>query len=86
LGIVAGIRPAAPGYSRLRVEPHLGRLTALDATAATPHGPASVSYRVKGDNLVAVVDRPDALPGEFVWRGASHALTKKRTRLVLPIQ
>ncbi len=86
LGLVAGIRPAAPGYARLRVAPHLGHLTSLDATAATPHGPVTVSYRVKGDRVTAVIDRPAALPGEFIWRGVSHPLDKKRTRLELPLR
>jgi hypothetical protein len=83
LGLVAGIRPAAPGYARLRVSPVLGDLTSLDATAATPHGPVSVSYRVRGGRLTAIVRRPEALPGEFHWRGRAYPLTRPRTRLVL---
>jgi alpha-L-rhamnosidase len=83
LGIVAGIRPAAPGYARLRVAPVLGPLTSLDATAMTPLGAVQVSYRVAGGRLTAVIERPADLPGEFVWRGKSHPLTKPRTRLVL---
>lgn len=84
LGIVAGIQSAAPGYSRLRVEPVLGHLTSLDATAATPHGPVRVSYRIAGGKLIAVIDRPAALPGTFMWRGKSHPLTETHTRLELP--
>ena len=85
LGIVAGIRPAAPGYSRLRVEPRLGSLTSLDATAATPHGPVKVSYRIAGNQLIAVVDRPASLPGTFTWRGKSHPLTETHTKFELPL-
>ena len=84
LGIVAGIQSAAPGYSRLRVEPVLGTLTSLDATAATPHGPVKVSYRIAGGKLTAVIDRPAALPGTFMWRGKSHPLTNTHTKLELP--
>ena len=84
LGIVAGIQPAAPGYARFRVEPVLGNLTWLDATAATPRGPVRVSYRVAGGKLTAVIDRPAALPGTFTWRGKSHPLTKTHTTLELP--
>lgn len=84
LGIVAGIRPAAPGYSRLRVAPVLGHLKSLDATAATPHGPVRVSYRIAGDRLVATIERPAALPGEFLWRGQSYPLTRNRTKFELP--
>jgi alpha-L-rhamnosidase len=84
LGNVAGIRPAAPGYSRLRVEPHLGTLTSLDATSMTPRGAVKVSYRVAGNRLTATIDRPASLPGIFVWRGKPYALTKPHTRLELP--
>jgi hypothetical protein len=86
LGIVAGIRPAAPGYAKLRVAPVLGSLTSLDATAATPRGPVKVSYRVAGGKLVAVIERPAELPGEFVWRGKTYPLTLQRTRLSLGMQ
>ena len=81
LGIVAGIRPAAPGYARVRVAPMLGQLTALDATAATPGGPVTVRYRLKGDVLTAEIDLPGGLPGEFVWRGQHHQLNGGRNRL-----
>lgn len=81
LGIVAGIGPGAPGYARLRVAPALGPLSRLDATAATPSGPVIVQYRVAGKRLIALIVRPAALPGVFVWRGISYPLAKKTTRL-----
>ena len=83
LGVVAGIRPAAPGYARLRVAPALGSLTTLDATAATPKGAVSVSYNVSGGSLTAEIDRPASLPGEFVWKGKSYPLTEVHSRFVL---
>jgi alpha-L-rhamnosidase len=83
LRIVAGIGPAAPGYSRLRVAPSLGPLTSLDATAATPHGPVRVRYRVAGDVLTAQIDRPRALPGDFTWQGRSYPLLREHTTLRL---
>ncbi|HET9474606.1 MAG TPA: family 78 glycoside hydrolase catalytic domain, partial [Steroidobacteraceae bacterium] len=86
LGLVAGIRPAAPGYARLRVEPLLGELTSLDATAATPHGPVSVRYRFANGQLEAEIERPGDLPGEFIWNGRVIPLEHVRTRLKLPLQ
>jgi alpha-L-rhamnosidase len=83
LGVVAGIRPASPGYGSVRVAPQLGPLTRLRATAATPHGPVSVAYQVQGDRLLAEIERPESLPGEFVWKGKRHRLTTPRTRLEL---
>jgi alpha-L-rhamnosidase len=84
LAIVAGIQSGAPGYARLRIEPHLGALTRLDATAATPRGPVSVSYRLRGDTWTAEILAPRDLPGEFVWHGKAQPLTGKKTVLRLP--
>jgi hypothetical protein len=84
LGIVAGIQPAAPGYARLRIAPALGNLASLDATAATPHGPVSVRYRVADDTLIADIERPASLPGEFIWHGQRQPLTRTHTTLKLP--
>jgi hypothetical protein len=85
LRFVAGIRPDAPAYGRVRIAPVLGNLTSLDATAATPRGPVKVSYRVTGNQLTAVIDRPAALPGTFNWAGKSYPLTKVHSRLQLPL-
>jgi hypothetical protein len=84
LRIVAGIRPDAPGYSRVRIEPMLGPLTSLEARAATPSGTVKVSYHLAGGKLIAVIDRPAELPGTFVWRGTVYPLTGVHTRLDLP--
>lgn len=83
LALVAGVRPDAPGYRRLRIEPHLGSLKRLDATAATPSGPVEVRYRRQGRELRVEVRKPANLPGVFVWRGVSHPLADVRTRLTL---
>lgn len=84
LGIVAGIQPDAPGYARLRVAPVLGDLTTLDAAAATPKGAVSVRYAIRGDTLTAEIDRPAALPGDFVWKGKHYPLTDTHSHFILP--
>jgi alpha-L-rhamnosidase len=86
LGVVAGIGPGSAGYKSLRVAPALGGLKTVNATAATPQGPVSVSYRVRGDRLTAIIHRPDRLPGTFEWKGQSYPLPRARTRLVLPVE
>lgn len=86
LGIVAGIGPDAPGYARLKVEPALGTLKKVDATAATPSGPVTVSYRVTSAKLSATITRPAGLPGDFVWNGRRYPLDKVKTRLTLPLR
>jgi alpha-L-rhamnosidase len=42
---LAGLRPAAPGFRAIEVEPHpVGDLTRARATLETPHGPAESSW------------------------------------------
>ncbi len=74
LRVVAGVKPGAPGFRTVRVEPHLGTLDRLDATMPHPHGPISVSYRREGTALAAKVTLPSGLTGEFAWRGTTRAL------------
>lgn len=83
LTIVAGIEPAAPGFRKVRIEPHLGGLNRLSATMPTPLGDLSVAYRREGRGLVADVTLPPGLSGEFVWRGKPIPLHAGAQRLTL---
>lgn len=74
LRIVAGLKPGAPGFRTVRVEPHLGTLDRLDATLPHARGPISVSYRRSGAALDARVTLPAGLTGSFAWRGLTRAL------------
>jgi len=82
LAIVAGVQAAAPGYARVRIEPHLGDLEQLEATAQTPAGPVAVHYKQTKSGLTAEIDMPQALPGEFVWKGKSWPLKAGKNRLM----
>jgi len=83
LDIVAGIGPGEAGYRSVRIAPALGRLTRIDATAATPAGPVTVRYRVVGQRMTVEVTRPATLPGTFEWRGRDYPLTKVSTRFTV---
>lgn len=84
LEVVAGVGPAAPGYKRARIAPHLGSLTQLDAVVQTPAGPVAVKYRVARGRLTATINRPQGLPAVFSWRGRDYPLRQKSTSLHLP--
>jgi alpha-L-rhamnosidase len=84
LSIVAGIEPAAPGYGRVRIAPHLGGLTSLDAAAAVPQGLVEVRYVRSGAALEANVTLPQSLSGEFIWAGRGRPLHPGLNRLRLP--
>jgi alpha-L-rhamnosidase len=70
LTLVAGIEPAEPGFKTVRIAPHLGELTHLDATFPHPLGLIHVAY----DATTAKITLPAGLTGEFVWKGKTVKL------------
>ena len=74
LTLVAGISPGSVGFKTVRVAPHLGSLTSLEASYPHPLGLIQVKYGVSGGVTTATVDLPQSLSGVFVWKG-------KETRL-----
>jgi hypothetical protein len=78
---VAGISPARPGYSAVRIAPNLGKLTALHAVTPHPKGRIEIDLNTQaGSALIAL---PEGVPGEFVWNGRSHTLHPGENRVSL---
>lgn len=69
LATVAGIESAAPGFSKVEIEPHLGSLTRLEAAMPHPLGDIAVRYERHGEHLAADISLPDHLSGTFYWNG-----------------
>ena len=84
LATVAGIEPAAPGFARIRIAPHLGSLHALEASMPTPRGTVTANYRLADGKLTADVELPSGVSGEFAWNGRTIALRPGAQRVVLP--
>jgi alpha-L-rhamnosidase len=85
LTIVAGIRPGAPGFTRVRIEPHLGNLTHLEATMPHAGGKIHVAYRRGDASWQAIVKLPNGLTGELVWSGRIYPLHGGSQEFHLPI-
>ena len=70
LRIIAGIRPATPGFATVRIEPHLLNMPPqLEAGMPTPKGMVEVKYRQRAEGLDAELTLPPGTSGEFVWSG-----------------
>jgi hypothetical protein len=69
LTLVAGIKPASPGFASVRIEPHLGTLPALKAAFPHPLGTIAVAYRRQGSGIDATITLPEKLAGNFVFNG-----------------
>jgi len=74
LTIVAGIRPARPGFSAVLIEPHLSNLKLVSAAMPTPKGTVEVEYTRDGNNLKAEITLPAGVSSEIVWNGQRSVL------------
>ncbi len=91
LTVVAGIAPATPGFSRVRIAPHLGRiaphlgrLTHLDVSMPHRAGDIHALYQRDGQEWSATITLPANLSGDFVWAGKTIALHPGEQVLHLP--
>lgn len=70
---VLGIDSAAPGFARVRIEPHLGTLHHASGAIPHPKGTVNLQLRRIGDNRVEMeIDTP--VPGKFIWQGRERRL------------
>lgn len=84
LSLVAGIRPAAPGFSKVKILPHLNGSEDIRATMPHPNGQISVEFQQEDGRLKAEVTLPPGLEGILEWNGAQRVL--KSGKQVLKIK
>jgi len=76
-----GVSPAAPGFARVRVEPHLGPLEELSGAMPLPRGEIAVRVSRRGTGVEADVTLPEGVTGEFVLNGKTTALQAGSNRI-----
>jgi len=63
---VAGLAPAAPGYTRIRFKPRPGgSVTSASARLETPRGPAAIAWQLDGDRLTIRLTVPPGAEAEL---------------------
>ncbi|HFB98273.1 MAG TPA: alpha-rhamnosidase, partial [Bryobacterales bacterium] len=87
LRTVLGVDSAAPGFARVRIEPHLGRLQRASGIVPHPRGEVRVQLeRAEDGALTGRIDLPAGITGEILWRGARSALRPGLNRVKLAPQ
>ena len=72
--IVLGIDTDAPGFSKVKIEPHLGALTNASGTIPHPNGNIKASYTFKNSKWNIDIILPAKITGRFIWKGKEYAL------------
>ena len=71
---VLGIDSDAPGFRKVRIEPHLGTLTSIGGEMPHPNGVVAVRYQYRDRKWQLLINLPQQVNGTFVWKGQSYAL------------
>lgn len=69
---VLGIDSEAPGFSRVRIEPHPGHLNRVNGEIPHPLGKINLSCEKKQGHWSVTVRSP--VPGTFIWKGKSYGI------------
>jgi hypothetical protein len=81
--IVLGIDSYAPGFSKVRIEPHLGKLTNVGGEIPHPQGKVAVSYRLDQGKWRVSISLPSRTSGMFVWKGRVYDLKAGENRFTI---
>jgi alpha-L-rhamnosidase len=77
---VLGIDSDAPGFEKVKIEPHLGRMKKISGDMPHPKGKISVQYD-RASN--AVINLPHGVTGTFIWAGKTHQLQSGKNIILL---
>jgi hypothetical protein len=72
--IVLGIDSEAPGFGKVKIEPHLGNIRKIGGEMPHPNGSIKVEYEIVNERLNATVVLPHNTSGRFVRKGKTYAL------------
>ena len=82
---VLGVDSAAPGFRRVAIAPHPGKLTSLSGSVPHPKGEVEVRLERKGASFEAIVTLPQGVTGEFRWKTMNVEIASGVTRFSLPV-
>jgi alpha-L-rhamnosidase len=81
LASIAGVRPAAPGFAKVRIAPLLNNHEHFEAKVVHPKGMIEVAYRQGSPKSSFTISLPQGIPGELVFNGQTHALKPGKNEL-----
>jgi len=83
LASIAGIRPAAPGFRRVRIAPCPGEFRSIECSVVHPRGKIDAALEFADGGLKAEVCLPEGVTGEILWRGKTQEIPSGKSRIGL---
>jgi len=80
---VLGIDSDTPGFSRIRIEPHLGKMTNVGGEMYHPKGKIVVRYRLVSGRWDMEVRLPAGTSGRLIWKGKVYLLKEGENKVVV---
>nr|WP_314835232.1 alpha-L-rhamnosidase N-terminal domain-containing protein [uncultured Flavobacterium sp.] len=71
---ILGIDSEAPGFLKVKIEPHLGLIKSIGGEMPHPNGIIRVKYKEIKGHLNVEIDFPVNTIGRFVWKGKNYEL------------
>lgn len=71
---VLGVDSYAPGFSKVKVEPHLGAITSISGSVPHPDGRLTAAYIRKNGKWDVKIGLPLHTTGILVWKGKTYPL------------
>jgi alpha-L-rhamnosidase len=78
---VLGVDSDAPGFTKIKIEPHLGSLTALSGEMPHPNGKVTAEYKFAKGKWQINIGLPRATTGILVWKAKQYPLKAGRNSL-----
>lgn len=79
---ILGIDSDEIGFSKVKIEPHLGELSNIQGKIPHPKGEVSVSYQLENGKWKIQIELPKTITGKLVWKGKMIALKEGVNQLV----
>ncbi|MBO9202467.1 MULTISPECIES: alpha-L-rhamnosidase-related protein [Niastella] len=80
---VLGIDSDAPGFSKIKIEPHVGKLINLAGEIPHPNGSISVHYQLQKGKWTMRINLPIKKSGTLIWKGKVYPLKAGENKVII---
>ncbi|AMR32962.1 alpha-rhamnosidase [Mucilaginibacter sp. PAMC 26640] len=71
---VLGIDSYAPGFKKIKIEPHLGDITTISGEIPHPNGKIAAAYKLEDKHWKISAELPKGTTGVLIWKGKQYEL------------